>query len=340
MAQDILKEILNEFKPHSKADWEAQASKDLKGVALDKLNWAINDEITQAAFYTESDIPSLDHTILKEHDADWQIGEHYFVEDYKASNKILLEDLMHGLNAPVFRFKESPSVTDLVQLLENVGLEYISVQFEEEDNTAFLAWEEFLKMKGVKKSTAMFNLENAVESTSKSILVDARELYGGTSQIHKEIQQAILSCKALIMNASDPFLTANRLHFKFYVDNSYMASVAKLRAFKLLWVELLKSLDIEPSLPFISAELAPEAYGEDAQDNLINATAMSMSAVIGGANHLIVRPTAETATAKRLARNVQLILKNESSLHKVADPAQGSYYIESLTSKLVNWCKK
>ncbi len=340
MAQDIVKDILNEFDAHSKADWEAQALKDLKGAPLEKLNWSINEDIQQAAFYSESDLPALDHSVLKDHNPDWQIGEHYFVEDYKASNAILLADLMHGLNAPSFSFKQTPSASDLAVLFNNVGLEHISVQFEQEDNALFLAWTEFLKEKNLSKVAAFFNLENALTNTTKSLLVDARTMYQGTSNIHKEIEQALLSSKVLIQNASDKSLTANRLHFKFYVDNSYMASVAKLRAFKLLYVDLLKSLSLTPQLPFISVELAPEAYGEDPQDNLINATAMSMSAVFGGANHLIVRPTEETATAKRLARNVQLILKHESGLHKVADPAQGSYYIESLTSKLVNWCKK
>ncbi|MCD8528804.1 MAG: methylmalonyl-CoA mutase family protein [Chitinophagales bacterium] len=121
------------------------------------------------------------------------------------------------------------------------------------------------------------------------------------------------------------------MFFTFYEDKSYLLSIAKLRAFKLAYTQLFKTNE----LPFVLVEFAPEAYGNDAQDNLINATTMAMSAVLGGANCLIVKPTQNNEDGKRLARNIQLILKHESGLHQIADPANGSFYIESLTRKLI-----
>ena len=338
MAVDILKEIYREFDENTKEEWIQQASKDLKDKNLADIAWKINEEITQAAYYAASDIPSLDHQILKQHNPDWQIGEHYFVEDYKASNAQLLKDLMHGLNAPVLSFKQSPSLADFKVLFENIGLEYISVHFDSSDNKVFLAWQELIAAKGIKGTNAFFRLATDLENGSKSEHIDARSFYTSTAGIHEELKKTIQAVQAIVLSSEDQQDAVDQIHFSFYVDKAYLVNIAKLRAFKLLWVKLMKHYGLKETLPFISVAFAPGAYGEDEHDNLINATTMAMSAVLGGADHLVVRPTSETSSAKRLARNIQLILKHESGLHKVADPAHGSYYIESLMSKLVNYC--
>jgi methylmalonyl-CoA mutase len=336
MAADILKEIYKDFKESSKEQWVQQASKDLKDESLENIAWNLNNEITQAAYYKASDLPSLDHKILKSHDPDWQIGEYYLVEDYKATNTQLLLDLMHGLDAPVIGFKKSPSLADFKVLFNGIGLEYIFVHFDSAENQVYLAWQAYLNETSSGK--AYFRLNTPLEAAEKSEHIDARAFYTNTAGIHEELKQSIQAVQALLQGSDEPSRLAKQIHFSFFVDKSYLASIAKLRAFKLMFVDVLKQHGLEEELPFISVEFAPEAYGSDEQDNLINATTMAMSAVIGGANHLVVRPGSDTTTAKRLARNVQLILKHESSLHKIADPALGSYYIESLTSKLVNYC--
>jgi len=336
MAEDILKEIFQNFKENSKAEWIQQATEDLKDKSISDIDWKLNEAITQAAYYTASDLPALNHSILKEYNPDWQIGEHYFVANYKASNAQLLQDLMHGLNAPVLSFKNSPSLEDFKILFNGIGLEYIFVHFDCSENQVLLSWQELLEE--TKNTSAYFRLDKTSTAVEKSEHLDARKFYTHTAGIHEEVKQSIQAVKAILLSSDDKQSAADQIHFSFFVDNSYLASIAKLRAFKLLWVALMKANHLSEKLPFISVEFAPSAYGIDEQDNLINATSMAMSAVIGGANHLIVRPTNETTTAKRLARNIQLILKDESGLHKVADPAQGSYYIESLTSKLVNYC--
>ena len=337
MAVDILKEIYQDFKENSKEDWIQQASKDLKDKSLSDIDWKLNEDVSQAAYYTASDLPIWDHSILKQHNPDWQVGEYYFVEDYKVTNAQLLQDLMHGLNAPVLSFKNSPSLADFKVLFNGIGLDHIFVHFDSSENQVFLSWQELLAE--TKASKAYFRLDTALEAVEKSEHIDVRPFYSNTAGIHEELKQSIQAVKAVLLSSEDKQGAADQIHFSFFVDKSYLASIAKLRAFKLLWGNLMKEHKLVESLPFISVEFALDAYGSDEQDNLINATTMAMSAVIGGANHLVVRPTSNTSTAKRLARNIQLILKHESGLHKVADPAQGSYYVESLTSKLVNYCK-
>lgn len=338
MAADILKEIYQDFKENSKEDWIQQASKDLKDKSISDMDWQLNADITQAAYYAASDLPSLNSAILKTHQPDWQIGERYHVVDYKATNAQILSDLMHGLNAPVLSFEHSPSLEDFKILFKEVGLAYIFVHFDTTDNQVYLAWQALLEEQQATHTNAFFRLETDLDNVAKSEHIDATNFYTNTMGIHEELKKSIQAVKAVLLSADDKQSVIDQLHFSFFVDKSYLASIAKLRAFKILWVQLMKANNLSEKLPFISVEFAPSAYGSDEQDNLINATSMAMSAVIGGANHLIVRPTSETPTAKRLARNIQLILKHESGLNKVADPAQGSYYIENLTLKLFTYC--
>ena len=329
MKKDILQEIYTEFDANNKTEWQEQATKDLKGVPLASIDWQLNNEITQAAYYTEEDLPNQDHSVLKSYNPDWQIGQDYFVDDFAESNKEILADLNHGLNAPSFHFKNTPSVNDLETLFEGVGVQYIYTHFADNDENLLKVWKEYLTKQKLENVPVYFGTNN----------VNATQFYKDTANIHQEIKATINVAKQILEKSENKAITAAEMHFTFYVDNSYLTNVAKLRAFKLLWVDLMKSNGLEEKLPFIKTEFASSAYGQDEHDNLINATSMAMSAVLGGANHLIVLPSNETKQAKRLARNVQLILKHESGLHKVADPAQGSYYIENLTGKLVVFCK-
>ncbi|MCB0536998.1 MAG: hypothetical protein KDE33_05660 [Bacteroidetes bacterium] len=327
MKSNIIQEINKEFKAVSKKEWLAKVTKDLKGKPFSEIEWQLDAETKFEPIYTKEDIAGFNTGILKNYNPDWQIGEIYNGNTYLATNQQLLEDLNHGLNAPVFNFETLPNVADFGILFNGVGLEHIYLHFVgNEMRSNFLA---FLKEKNIDESDVK------VSFLSEANNVDARAYYKGKSNVKQEIQKAINETKSLFEKAENKQDLANTLSFVFYVDNAYLLSIAKLRAFKLKYVELLKEYGLEPKLPFIYGVFAPDAYGKDEQDNLINATSMAMSAVLGGVNHLIVRPTAETTTAKRLARNIQLILKHESGLHQITDPANGSYYIESLTEKLL-----
>lgn len=338
MSTAIIKDILSNFKGSSKKDWETKALSDLKGKSLTDISWNLNEAITLSPYYAASDTTTLNTEILKSNDPDWQIAEAYEVSDYKACNEQLLKDLMHGLNAPIFSFIKTPSLKDLETLLNGIGVEHIHTHFNAVDGEVYLTWLAFLKNRRL-EAPAYFNLDTPLANLNKSIHINAASYYKGEAAIHDEIKNTLLVAEAMLSAASDAQLLANQLQFTFLVDNAYLLNIAKLRAFKLLWIDLMKSLNLEAKLPFVKVQFAPEAYSSDEQDNLIKATSMAMSAVLGGANHLLVRPTSATASAKRLARNIQLILKNESGLNQIADPAQGSYYIENLTNKLVNYCR-
>lgn len=116
---------------------------------------------------------------------------------------------------------------------------------------------------------------------------------------------------------------SNATAIVFAIGSNYFFEIAKLRAARLLW----RGDDL-----YIHARTTlSNAAIYDPYTNLLRATTEALSAVIGGCDALEVRPF---RYSERLALNVQRILKEESHMDAVEDPAGGSYYIESLTQSI------
>ncbi len=137
---------------------------------------------------------------------------------------------------------------------------------------------------------------------------------------------------------------ANRIKFNFGIGSNYFMEIAKLRAARFLWSKVLEAYNLENKdttqmhIHSVSTSWNKSIY--DSHVNILRTTTEGMSAVLGGTDSLSLTPfnltyQSTTSFSERIARNQQLLLKEESFLDKVTDPAAGSYYIESLTNSLV-----
>jgi methylmalonyl-CoA mutase len=142
-------------------------------------------------------------------------------------------------------------------------------------------------------------------------------------------------------------LTAAEVAANFHLDvaigTSYFPELARLRATRRLWATLLHAYDLAPegaaALPIHASTSTWTQTTLDPHTNLLRHTTEAMSAVLGGADSIQVaafdclyRPYHEFSA--RLSRNQPLILLEEAHLDWVADPAAGSYFIETLTDEL------
>lgn len=127
------------------------------------------------------------------------------------------------------------------------------------------------------------------------------------------------------------------------VGTLFFPEIARFRAARILWRQLLEAYDIEPedAEPIhIHAVTSPwYLTAVDPYNNLVRTTTEAMSAIIGGADSLTVMPfdsacTTPSDRSRRLARNVHHIVREESFLEYVADPAAGCWYIEELTDQI------
>ena len=142
---------------------------------------------------------------------------------------------------------------------------------------------------------------------------------------------------------------APRLSFFFCIGMNFFMEVAKLRAARFLWAELIKPFEPKKA-DSLSLRTHCQTSGvslteQDPYNNVIRTAYEAMAAVLGGTQSLhtnsfdeaIALPTPQSA---RIARNTQLILQHETGVTKVVDPLAGSYYVESLTASLVAEARK
>lgn len=135
---------------------------------------------------------------------------------------------------------------------------------------------------------------------------------------------------------------ASKIRFSFGIGPNYFLEIAKLRAARILWSAVLKRHIGEGSVPAMEIHCITTKWNKTAYDpyvNMLRTQTEAMSAVLGGTNSLTVDPFDASfknpdAFSERIARNQQLILKEEAGFGNVADPAAGSYYIENLTDML------
>ena len=161
---------------------------------------------------------------------------------------------------------------------------------------------------------------------------------------------------ALIEAGCEPSIVAKNIKFNFGVGGNYFMEIAKFRAAKLLWANIVDAYQVKcvkdgcqhtvDGICKCAAKMRIHAQTSefnktifDANVNMLRTQTEAMSATLGGVNSLTVLPYDSTYKkgdefSERIARNQQLLLKEESHFDKVADPAAGSYYIETLTNNV------
>lgn len=137
---------------------------------------------------------------------------------------------------------------------------------------------------------------------------------------------------------------ASKIRFSFGTGSNYFSEIAKLRAARFLWSVATNGFcpgnvgHIKMDIHCVTSKWNKTVY--DPYVNMLRTQTEAMSAILGGADSLTVEPFDTVFRhpdefSERIARNQQLILKEEAYFDKVADPAAGSYYIENLTNLIV-----
>ena len=174
------------------------------------------------------------------------------------------------------------------------------------------------------------------------------QIFGNSgSTIVEELAFVLSAGHDYLVRLTDAGLTieeaARKLRFSFSVSSNYFMEIAKFRAARMLWANIVKGYNPEKNCACkmqIHAETSK--WNQTVYDpyvNMLRGTTEAMSAAIGGVYSLEVTPfdasfENPTEFSKRIARNVELLLKHESHFDQVVDPAGGSYYVENLTQSI------
>lgn len=377
------KKLFEDFPVVSTEQWEAVIEKDLKGADYNKkLVWKTAEGFSVKPYYRVEDLkgiswmgvlPNQFPYVRGNNDAQnaWFVRQDIVVHDMAEANRCALDAIARGANAIGFLLELDKAYShEQIAILLN-GIDRNKVEINLFNNKYHLPLLEILsKTPGIKGSINYDPLTRYLrrgvwyvsESSDmelayimvkgampgfQTLAVNSHVFTNAGATIVQEMAFALsigveyldkLGEKGLTVDAIAP-----NMRFNVAVGQNYFMEMAKMRAYRLLWANIVKAYggkeeSAKMHIHACNAEINLSLY--DAYVNMLRTTTGAMSAVLGGVDSFCVTPfdsPFEPATdfADRIARNQQLILKEETHFDKVVDPAAGSYYIENLTDSLV-----
>ena len=309
-------------------------------------------------------------------DNTWLIRQDYLVKnDFKKANALALDGMMKGVTAVGFDLSETEKVLkgDMKALLKDIELKAVEVNFKGcKDLNVLKNFIAIVKEQKVKASAvrASFDYDplkvlNATGMYSKAdaakLLVKAVEMVAEFPQItvvgvysyaFNDAGSTITQELAFGMNMGSEYLNllteagikideaAKRIKFTVSISGNYFMEIAKFRAERLLWANIVKAYGAKKEESCkIKVHAVTSAWNQTVYDpyvNMLRDTTEAMSGAVGGVDSMEVLPFDHAYKkpgefSNRIARNVQSLLLDESHFNKVVDPAAGSYYIEELT---------
>ena len=181
----------------------------------------------------------------------------------------------------------------------------------------------------------------------KVVNVRGIQMHNGGATIVQELGYTLGIANEYLAYATSNGLTveqmAKKMEVTLSIASNYFMEIAKLRAFRLLWATMVSQYqpkcDCACKVRINSVASSWNKTLYDPYVNMLRTTTEGMAASLGGADTIALQPfdvafKHDDDFSRRISRNVQIILKEESYFDKVVDPAAGSYYIENLTDSL------
>lgn len=316
----------------------------------------------------------------KKDNNEWYVRQNIVCEDAAEANAKALDILNKGVDSLGFRIPGDKVSAEFIDtLLKDIRCDIVEVNFrtcpchvleladilmayfekqgyDKEKICGCIGFDpiEKMVMKGKDTSKKIADAAVLVEKLKdypgiRCITVHSEALNNAGAYIVQELGYALAwgneYLHQLVEAGVDVDLAARSIKFYMGVSENYFMEIAKFRAARLLWAEIVKQY--EPKCD-CSCKMIVNAqtttYNKtvfDSYVNLLRTQTETMSAALAGVHSIVVTPfdavyEQPTEFSERIARNQQLLLKEESHFDKVVDPSAGSYYIEELTNSLAD----
>ncbi|MCX6261351.1 MAG: methylmalonyl-CoA mutase subunit beta [Bacteroidia bacterium] len=191
---------------------------------------------------------------------------------------------------------------------------------------------------------ASLSKETALLSNYRNIQVNGSTFTNAGSGAVQELAFSISMATEYLTQLTDRGISADeaasKMRFSFGIGSDYFIEIAKLRAARIIWALVADAYNASDRNSFrMEIHSVTKVWNDTVADpyiNMLRTQTEAMSAVLGGTDSLTINPfdiaiKTPDEFSERIARNQQLILKEEAWFDKVADPSAGSYYIENLT---------
>jgi methylmalonyl-CoA mutase len=358
------KKLFSEFPPVSKQQWEEVITADLKGADYDKkLVWKTEEGFSIRPYYMEDDITHLEY--LKNFSGksaagqpnEWEIRQDFYNGDIA---RLASDSVRRGAQSVGISVANVKTADDLSLLLKGIDPVATGIHFIESasalETMSFFA--EYLKNNKI-DSTKVYGSVSGCNKDSDKVIkeygtafprfrfieIKAYGLRNMGCTVAQELGFAIANAISVLNDLTDKGFSVDdilpHMALHFATGSNYFIEIAKIRAARVLFNAIAKEYGSQNGAQIFihssSATWNKAVY--DPYVNMLRSTTETMSAAIGGANSIstINFDCAYEKTndfSARIARNQQILLKEESFIDKVADPAAGSYYIEHISDSI------
>ena len=309
---------------------------------------------------------------------EWYVRQNIAVTDPAEANKKALDILMKGVDSIGFKLGHAELSTEFIEtLLKDIRLDCVEVSYracmrhalqladllvayfekmgyDKEKIVGGVGFDpiERMLMKGKDSTVLLPDMPKLVEKLKdypnlRCVMVHSDLLNNAGAYIVQEMGYALAWGNEYLQQLTDAGvdvdLAAGKIKFYMGISENYFMEIAKFRACRLLWAQIVKQYEpkCDCSCKMI-INASTSTYNQtvfDSYVNLLRSQTEAMSAALGGVHSMVVTPfdaPYEKATdfSERIARNQQLLIKEESHFDRIVDPSAGSYYIEHLTDAL------
>ena len=273
---------------------------------------------------------------------------------YEKVNDGFIEELLDGILCDIVEVNFSTCMCHTIELAEILTSYFDRQGYDKEKITGSIEWDPIRKivMDGKDKRDLLSTASTLVNTFKdyphfRCITVSSLAICNSGAYIVQELGYALAWGNEYLQQLHDAgvdtTLAASKIKFNMGVSENYFMEIAKFRAARMLWAQIVKQYEPKCDCACkMCVNAVTTTYNMtlfDAHVNLLRSQTETMSAALAGVHSIVVTPfdaIYETPNefSERIARNQQLLLKEECHFDKVVDPASGSYYIEELTNSL------
>ena len=350
--------LFSEFDPISSKQWKQKIQFELKGEDYnDTLIWNSPENIKVKPFYNQEDLQ--ENLPVNQNANGFKICQNIFVFDLEKSIERAIESIERGADSIIFTIENE--TIDVTKLLEKLPLENCEIYL----NLSFISINYISKIETIEKSRnakiycnldpigqlakdgnwfktqekdnfETLNLISKQVSNSSIISINSSLYQNAGANMVQELAYSLAHANEYLNRIT----TFNQpIVFKISVGTNYFFEIAKLRAYRILFNSIAKEYNPNLECHLVVTPTKRNKTIYDYNVNMLRTTTECMSAIVGGADAIANLPYdalyhKDNEFGDRIARNQLLILKNESYFDKVKNPADGTYYIESITHQL------
>ncbi|HXJ97832.1 MAG TPA: methylmalonyl-CoA mutase subunit beta [Gelidibacter sp.] len=356
----MTKTLFGDFEEVSSKQWKQLIQYDLKGADYNEtLIWKTDEGINVKPFYHADEFEDVSDSFGTE-STTWQICQTIFVANIEKSNLKAIDAIQRGAEGIKFILPSSDIV--IKDLLVNINLTKIAVFFECQFLSAQFAKQfTFIPSKNnkyiqtdiignlAKTGNWFTNLKSdfaefeAIIKHTKTFTINLDSYQNAGANMVQQLAYSLAHANEYLNYLDDKLSDLAKQSFEVIfnvsVGTNYFFEIAKLLALRKLWATLARAYGFREDCLIFATPTKRNKTLYDYNTNLLRTTTECMSAILGGANVISNLPYdaiyhKDNEFSERISRNQLLILKHESYFDKVDNPADGAYYIKSITTQL------